>query len=69
MSQKGESWLYKKSPEFGEREIAGGFGKSDFSESSINARQITPRWVDVGWMKEAEIDSESQDLVKGRMTY
>ena len=40
-----------------------------FSESSINGQQITPRWVDVGWVKEAEIDSEGQDLVKARMTY
>ena len=39
-----------------------------FSESSINGQQITPRWVDVGCVKEAEIDSEGQDLVKARMT-
>ena len=66
MLQKGESWLYQKSPEFDEREIAGGFGKSDFSENSINGWPIRC-YLDAGWMKEAEIDSESQDLVKGRM--
>lgn len=46
MLPKGQRGLKKKkkSPAFGDCEVAGGFGKSNFSERDINGWQIRPRW-------------------------
>lgn len=42
--QRGLKKKKKKSPAFCDCEVAGGFGKSNFSERDINGWQIRPRW-------------------------